>query len=440
MRHTKLLPLLASLLVAACSAPAADERAASTSQAATTNSLLDRFGFASPSPSSEEGAPGNEDVRGIGPWVLEGWTAEHASATDAVLASGKIPYVYLYVAAGTARANYGYQDCNVGVAPDKTLCHGGAAFLRSYADAVVAAYGATATAIAAKVGARAALVHVEPDYFQYTGTDQTAPLTYAESAALMNRIIGAIDAGCPTCKIVSDISPWCPNLQDFYSGWNLGRVAYGGLVGKYFPPTTGAIDSNTYAQMSAALGKPLVVSNAYGAGGAAAPYPQAWDDRGAVEAVAKAGVALVMEPNTDRAHYASVIAGFLSSPVLLANAGGSGGSGSTGGGSTSGGSASGGSTSGGSTSGGGGGTNAVWTFDRSPNINNYWVEAKVGAPSGASATKVEAIVDAQEWHTLSLEPWGNYADSFYVASGAHVVFRAWDVAGVAHDSNAFVWP
>lgn len=432
MRPSHCLPVLAFLSLAACgSPPRDDESASSTSQAATTNTLYNRFAFASPSPSSEQGAPGNEDVGGIGPWVLEGWTSSHESATDAVLASGKVPYVYLYIVAGTARAQFGFQDCNVGAAPDRTLCHGGAAFLRAHADSVVAGYAVAAKAIAAKVGARAALVHIEPDWFQYSGKDQTAPLSYAESAVLMNRIIDAVDQSCPSCKIVNDISPWCPDLKAFYSGWHLGRTAYGGLVGKYFPPTTGTIDSNTYAQMSTALGKPLVVSNAYGVGGGAAGYPRDWDDRTAIENVAKAGVAFVMQPNTDRAHYASVIASFLASPVLLPNAG----AGSAGGGST-------GEADAGGSTGGAGGTvtpAAGWTFDPSPNVSSYWVEVKVAAPAGSTIGKVEAIVDNREWHTLPLKPWGTYAETFHVGTGARVVFRAWDQAGVSHDSSAVVW-
>jgi hypothetical protein len=78
------------------------------------------------------------------------------------------------------------------------------------------------------------------------------------------------------------------------------------------------------------------------------------------------------------------------------------------------------------------------TFQLSPNINNWWVEATVTA-SDPLAT-VEANVNNGAWTRLDATSWGTWAKSFYVASGSTVHFRATSTAGQVATSGAYTWP
>ena len=268
---------------------------------------------------------------------------------------------------------------------------------------IISIYADAAKAIARAAGTRPVIVHVEPDWFQYAGPGQTEPLSWAEARTGMASILKAVSTGCPSCKIAIDVSTWCTDLTTYFSGWDLSHVSYAAVVGKAFAPTTAPIDATTFAPIHAITGKPVIIGNSYGPDGKALAYWRDWDNRAALTQLADAGVAMVMQPNTERAHYADVIAGFAKKPVPIP-------------------------------------TRAGFGFTLSPNVNVFWAEVLVAAPKGSRVTKVEAIVEGETWHELTLQSWGNWAANFFVAWGTHVVFRAWDATGAPHDSDAYVWP
>ena len=72
--------------------------------------------------------------------------------------------------------------------------------------------------------------------------------------------------------------------------------------------------------------------------------------------------------------------------------------------------------------------------------NEWWVEVRLGGPSAASVTGVEAMDTGGAWKALSLRSWGNWAGSFRVEPGHHVRFAAVFADGVRLESCAFTHP
>jgi hypothetical protein len=53
---------------------------------------------------------------------------------------------------------------------------------------------------------------------------------------------------------------------------------------------------------------------------------------------------------------------------------------------------------------------------------------------------IDARVDGGSWNPLDLEPWGNWAASFYVPTGSAVEFRARTADGRESISQPYLWP
>ncbi len=86
----------------------------------------------------------------------------------------------------------------------------------------------------------------------------------------------------------------------------------------------------------------------------------------------------------------------------------------------------------------GAGTAPAVTFQPMSQTNNWWVEAKVTAPS-TIITKVEASTNGGAWTSLPATNWSTWAKSYFVADGAKVQFRATNDVGNAALSDVYVW-
>lgn len=233
--------------------------------------------------------PSNVDAVVVADWLIDkGFTDAHASKVESVRAKNKTPYFFGYMLTALAKKGLGDdRDCDGDTS--RKLCQEGADWVRSHVDSeVVPAYREAARRIGQAVGSSEALIHVEPDYFQFSEKAQRNAFSRDESNATMNKILAAIRAGCASCKVVIDFSPWfsadktkwATSAGDFYAGWDRDVVKYVGLTGKQFPFTEGKIDNYTYKQITTELGLPLVVIDAYTFGGGSIDVDPSWLDEG----------------------------------------------------------------------------------------------------------------------------------------------------------------
>jgi hypothetical protein len=277
----------------------ADEMDMQQAEHAATNI---RFGVAPQwyqtwSPPSQ--GPANVDVVVVGDWLIEnGFTSTHQTKIQQIRAKGKLPYLFGYIAtAKTKKGLNSNNDCdgNTG-AP---LCQQGATWIRNNIDSnIVPAYKDAATKISQALSGGSALIHIEPDWYQFSEKAQQNAFTKTESNGFMNKILGAIKQGCPTCKVVIDFSPWfsptktkwATSASDFYAGWDRSVAAYVGLTGKPFPFTEGKIDNFTYAEISQQLALPLVIVDAYTYGGGPIDIDSTWLNKNNINKAVSLGV------------------------------------------------------------------------------------------------------------------------------------------------------
>ncbi|WP_437334668.1 hypothetical protein [Sorangium sp. So ce394] len=263
--------------------------------------------------------PANVDVVAVGDWLQSnGFTSTHKSKLQQIVNQGKTPYFFGYIATDMTKKGLGSdRDCDGD--SGAPLCQRGAAYVRSNIGKMVEAYKQAAQSINASFGGRSveALIHIEPDWYQFSQTAQQNALTETESDNFMNQILGAIRSGCPSCKVVIDFSPWfspgatkwASSVGDFYDGWDRSVVKYVGLTGKQFPFTEGKIDNFTYREITAALALPLVIVDAYTFGGGPINVDTTWLNANNVAKAVDMGVAIVMLSQTgDVAAYDRFIA------------------------------------------------------------------------------------------------------------------------------------
>ncbi len=70
--------------------------------------------------------------------------------------------------------------------------------------------------------------------------------------------------------------------------------------------------------------------------------------------------------------------------------------------------------------------------------NDWWVQTKVSADQPLAS--VCATVNGGACQALTLQSWGAWAASFFVPTGAKVVFKATNAAGAWAASSGYTWP
>jgi hypothetical protein len=261
-----------------------------------------------------------------GPWVgsqWEYWHTDWLQKFDLPNNVGKTPYMYIYQIAGRANkdAAWGLSDCNLGVAPEKTLCKRGADFIRQNRAAIGDEYSKVANKIASIYGTqRPIFIHIEPDFYQYNDPAQfNGGITKEDATKTMNEFADKIKAALPNARLVMDISPWNQDL----AGWSAGfasKFDFAGLVGKRFSPEgdgsiSAGIDGKTYAQLSAAIGKKIIVNDSHGPGGEFLPYNTNWEDRNFVQARWNDGIVAVLLPPNNQPSLENTINQYFKDPI-----------------------------------------------------------------------------------------------------------------------------
>lgn len=419
------LATVLGLTLAGCAIPTDESEPSAVDQdeASLTQSIpFSQFAFGSLS-SGGQGAASNADLLEAPNWVLDnGVTATHESDLNSIKQSGKIPYMYFYIAAGQAKKAYGIDDCNV-TSFDKSLCKWGGDYISKHVTDVVNGHAQAAKRVQQIMGTSPALIHVEPDWYQYTEATHPAygngvavhPLAPQESGTILNQIVSAIHQNCSSCSVVLDVSPWAANLSSYFSFVTMSQVAYVGLVGKAFPATTGKIDNYTYANISSTTGKKVIANTAHGPGGAPNGYDASWDSLSMIDTMFNAGVGAVIQSNANKTQYQNTIASYKAAH---------------------------------------GGTTTTpppppppppttgnFQFSVASSINPWWIQVHVTPPSGASVTSVKASVKGTIYN-LTLQSWGDWAvsPSSSVPAGTSVAFTATSSNGQQGTFSSQPWP
>jgi Cellulose binding domain len=242
-----------------------------------------------------------------GPWLMAGnqnVVYDFLDKFSQPQNSSKVPYVYMYIAAGSARQDWGLQDCNVGASEDKTLCSNGANYLRSNYQKVAQQYRQYALGIKNTFGSNKPIIlHVEPDFYQYSYNSQyNGGISFDEAARAMNSWTDTIRQILPNASLVLDVSPWNSDLRSWSAG--MRNFDYAGIVGKRFSPNgdgsvSAGVDGKTYSYISQVTGKKLILNDSHGVGGWYLDYDYAWHEKHLIEARWNDGVVAVIQPPSD---------------------------------------------------------------------------------------------------------------------------------------------
>ena len=239
-----------------------------------------------------------------GPWVggywdkpIEDWLQQFQNP-DRIK---QIPYVNLYVVAGLASFKKGLADCNVGSKPEKTLCVGGANFIRENKQELFQAHKDIANAIKKNYGTdKPIFLHFEPDFYQYQEHTQAGGrLTADELSGLMNSWTDMYKELLPNAHLVMDVSSWNYDLK--YWSDKFRNFEYGGMVGRRFNAINEGKDINgnipkTYKELIKLSGKKMIINDAHGPGGKWLSYNKDWENQELVKARFEDGVVAVIQP------------------------------------------------------------------------------------------------------------------------------------------------
>lgn len=253
-------------------------------------------------------------------WMGLGDTFDQQYVCDYVKAGGpfegKVPVIVAYVSAFYAKRIGNLEDCNASPDPQQTLCVAGAQIITRDLDKVVAIYESYAQGYAGCYGTTKPIVFMmEPDFFQYTISEQSQPWTPQQAGENMGRFVAAIKKHLPNAAFSMDISPWVPpnNGEDhgrqWYSNFDMSQFTFINTSGGGTSAGTAKIrDSNnmTWRGVSEATGKPILADTGYGVNGASAGHDPAWDDPANILARIQDGVVSINQYNP-KADWANTI-------------------------------------------------------------------------------------------------------------------------------------
>jgi hypothetical protein len=147
---------------------------------------------------------------------------------------------------------------------------------------------------------------MEPDFFQYTISNQSQAWTPKQAGEIMSQFVGAIKKHLPNAVFSMDISPWVPpnNGEDqgkqWFSNFDMSLFTFIHTSGGGTSAGTAKIrDSNnmTWRGVSEALGKPILADTGYGVNGSSAGHDPAWDDPMNIAARMQDGVVSISQYN-----------------------------------------------------------------------------------------------------------------------------------------------
>jgi hypothetical protein len=216
----------------------------------------------------------------------------------------QVPVIVAYVAAFYAKRHAGLQDCNVGT---PSLCEKGAEVIQQNLTAIVNTYKSYAQGFASCYATvRPIVFEMEPDWYQYTISQQSKPMTAQQAGSIMGQFADAIKSALPNAFLSMDVSPWVnpnngsDNGQQWYSNFSMGAFTFMNTSGGGTNANTTSIRSGnamTWAGLNQVTGKPILADTGYGANGSSAGHDQNWDVVANINARIADGVIAIAQYN-----------------------------------------------------------------------------------------------------------------------------------------------
>jgi hypothetical protein len=260
---------------------------------------------------------------------LQGDTFDHSGVCNdtkagAVLAN-QVPVMVAYIsAAHVKREDKTMCDCNVTTSPcvpSNDLCHQGAARIAQDFTAIVNAYKSYSVGFAQCYGTTRPIVfEMEPDWYQYTTSSESAPWTPKQAGQMMSQLVAALKSSLPNARFSIDVSPWVgpsngsDNGASWYSNFDMTAFTFVNTSGGGTDANTAKIRSSngmTWAGLSQVTGKPILADTGYGANGSAAGEDPLWDMATNINARMADGVVSISQYNPN-SNWGSTISGLRS--------------------------------------------------------------------------------------------------------------------------------
>jgi hypothetical protein len=221
---------------------------------------------------------------------------------------GKVPIVVAYLAAGIVKRRHSICDCNVTTCGSgNDLCRQGAALIKQDKQTILNAYRSFSQGYAGCYGTTKPIVFaMEPDWYQYTGSTQTAPWTATEAGQIMTELVTALKSSLPNARFSMDVSPWvAPNNggdhgATWFRNFDMSLFTFVSTSGGGTNANTAKIRSSnnmTWAGLRQASGKPILADTGYGANGVSAGEDPNWNVAANVNARIADGVISISQYN-----------------------------------------------------------------------------------------------------------------------------------------------
>jgi hypothetical protein len=220
--------------------------------------------------------------------------------------AAQVPAIVSYAAAFYAKRIGNLKDCNA-PGSQQDLCVAGARIIQQNLSNILAIYESYAAGFAGCYGTtRPIIFMMEPDFYQYTLSGQSAPWSAAQAGQIMGQLVAAIKKHLPNAVFSLDVSPWVApnngedNGKQWFSNFDMKAFTFINTSGGGTDAATATIRSAnkmTWRGVSEVTGKPLLADTGYGVNGQSAGPDAAWDNPANINARVADGVVSISQYN-----------------------------------------------------------------------------------------------------------------------------------------------
>jgi hypothetical protein len=263
-------------------------------------------------------------------YFIPGWMGTNGDTFDQgyVCEEGKqgavlgnlVPVVVSYIAAAYVKRHHNLCDANVSGCSGGDLVKNGAQYITQDWSAILTEYKSFAAGYANCWGTtRPIIFEMEPDWYQYTISNQSAPWTAAQAGSKMTELVNALKASLPNARFSIDVSPWvgsngADNGKAWFASFDMSLFTFVNTSGGGTNANTTKIRSSnqmTWSGLNQVTGKPILADTGYGANGMSAGHDPNWDSAANINARIADGVASIAQYNPNSS-WGSTISGIRS--------------------------------------------------------------------------------------------------------------------------------